>query len=210
MKKQDSPILEHSFYANEVVAIARNLLGKQLIRVENGEQTAGLIVETEAYDGEQDEACHARSGKTRRNAVMYGEAGHAYVYFTYGMHWMLNCVTGPEGYPAAVLIRAVVPLEGLDLIARRRQNIKPKHWCDGPAKLTRAFNIDGSFNGYDLCQPAGFLRLAEGVTIPDTQVHATPRIGIPYAGEPWKSHLWRFVVTGTQKFLIRQFNGSMI
>ena len=96
MKKQDSPILERSFYANEVVAIARNLLGKQLIRMENGEQITGLIVETEAYDGEQDEACHARSGKTRRNAVMYGEAGHAYVYFTYGMHWMLNCVTGPE------------------------------------------------------------------------------------------------------------------
>lgn len=210
MKKKDFPLLDRSFFRGEAVAAARKLLGKQLIREEDGKHITGLIVETEAYDGEQDQACHARSGKTRRNAVMYEEAGHAYVYFTYGMHWMLNCVTGMEGYPAAVLIRAVVPLEGLDLIARRRQNIKPVHWCNGPAKLTRAFNIDGSFNGCDLCQPDGILRLAEGVTIPDEQVHATPRIGIPYAGEPWKSNPWRFVAVSTQEFLISQFNGSMI
>ena len=210
MKKNSVPILDRSFFIDEVVVIARNLLGKRLIREENGTYVSGLIVETEAYDGEQDEACHARCGKTKRNAVMYGEAGHAYVYFTYGMHWLLNCVTGMEGYPAAVLIRAVVPLEGLGIIAMRRHNIELDHWCDGPAKLTRAFNIDGSLNGYDLCQPDSILRLVEGITIPDTLVNTTPRVGIHYAGEPWKSNLWRFVTTTTPEFLMNQINGSMI
>jgi len=203
-------MVERSFYTQAAVTAARNLLGKQLIREEHGELVSGFIIETEAYDGEQDEACHARSGKTKRNAVMYGEPGHAYVYFTYGMHWLLNCVTGAKGYPAAVLIRAVYPTRGLELIAKRRQPIAPSHWCDGPAKLTRAFAIDGSLNGYDLCQPDGMLRLADGITIPDTLVHTTPRIGINYAGEPWKSNPWRFEATITPETLMNQFDNSMI
>ena len=91
--------------------VARDLLGQRLVRLLNGQRVSGLILEAEAYDGESDLACHARSGRTERNSMMYGDAGHAYIYFTYGMHWMLNCVCGPAGYPAAVLLRAILPLE---------------------------------------------------------------------------------------------------
>jgi len=106
-------ILLRDFYRQPVQTVARALLGKQLVRRFDDGKAVGIILEAEAYDGEQDLACHARNGKTKRNEVMYGEGGHAYVYFTYGMHWMLNCVSGQDGYPAAVLIRAIYPLEGL-------------------------------------------------------------------------------------------------
>ncbi|NMC45636.1 MAG: DNA-3-methyladenine glycosylase [Chloroflexi bacterium] len=190
-----SSILPRAFYERPVVEVARSLIGKRLVRRMDGDILAGIILETEAYDGEQDQACHAHSGKTRRNAAMYGPAGHAYIYFTYGMHWLLNCVTGPEEYPAAVLIRALTPVQGLELIARNRQPIAPAHWCDGPAKLTRAFSINGELNGYDLCRGAGELSIMDGIPIPTEDVQATPRIGINYAGEPWKSMPWRFVCT---------------
>lgn len=190
-----SSILPRAFYERPVVEVARSLIGKRLVRRVDEGILAGIILETEAYDGEQDQACHAHSGKTRRNAAMYGPAGHAYIYFTYGMHWLLNCVTGPEEYPAAVLIRALTPVQGLDLIARNRRPIAPAHWCDGPAKLTRAFSIAGDLNGYDLCRGAGELSLMDGIPIPAENVQATPRIGINYAGEPWKSMPWRFVCT---------------
>ena len=190
-----SSILPRAFYERPVVEVARSLIGKRLVRRMDGDILAGIILETEAYDGEQDQACHARSGKTRRNAAMYGPAGYAYIYFTYGMHWLLNCVTGPEEYPAAVLIRALTPVQGLELIARNRQPIAPAHWCDGPAKLTRAFSINGELNGYDLCRGAGELSIMDGIPIPTEDVQATPRIGINYAGEPWKSMPWRFVCT---------------
>lgn len=188
-----SNILPRAFYERPVVEVARSLIGKRLVRRVDEGILAGIILETEAYDGEQDQACHAHSGKTRRNAAMYGPAGHAYIYFTYGIHWLLNCVTGPEAYPAAVLIRALAPVQGLDLVARNRRPIAPAHWCDGPAKLTRAFSIAGELNGYDLCQGAGELSIMDGIPIPAENVQATPRIGINYAGEPWKSMPWRFV-----------------
>jgi DNA-3-methyladenine glycosylase len=188
-----SSILQRDFYLQPVVETARALIGKKLVRHSGGSVMAGLILETEAYDGEQDQACHARSGKTKRNEVMYGSPGHAYVYFTYGMHWLLNCVTGPQDYPAAVLIRALQPVQGLDLIAQNRKPIAPAHWCDGPAKLTRALCIDGALNGYDLCLESGELSIEDGVTIPAERIHITARIGIDYAGEPWKSMPWRFV-----------------
>jgi len=186
-------VLERDFYLQPVVDTARALIGKKLTRQIGENIISGFILETEAYDGEQDQACHARSGKTKRNEVMYGPPGYAYVYFTYGMHWLLNCVTGPEHYPAAVLIRALQPVKGLDIIAQNRQNIAPSHWCDGPAKLTRALSIDGALNGYNLYQKSGILRIEDGVTIPDEKIYATPRIGIGYAGEPWKSMPWRFL-----------------
>ena len=100
-------ILARDFYIRQVQTVAQDLLGRKLVRMINGCRVTGIISETEAYDGEKDLACHARSGKTQRNRVMYGESGRAYIYFTYGMHWMLNCIAGDEGYPAAVLIRAV-------------------------------------------------------------------------------------------------------
>jgi DNA-3-methyladenine glycosylase len=178
-----------------VQQVARGLLGQRLVRMVEGQRVSGLILETEAYDGESDQACHARSGRTERNAMMYGPAGHAYVYFTYGMHWMLNCVCGPVSYPAAVLVRAILPQEGLDFIAARRAGIAEKLWCDGPAKLTKALSIDKNQNGADLCAPKDAIFIEKGSGIPEEDVQRTPRIGIQYAGEPWLSQPWRFVVS---------------
>lgn len=190
-----SDILNRDFYLQPVQTVARQLLGQRLVRCLNGERIAGIICETEAYDGEQDQACHARSGLTERNRVMYAAGGHAYVYFTYGMHWMLNCVCHVQGYPAAVLIRAILPTENLLFIQRQRVGILQPHWCDGPAKLTKAFNIDGKLNGTDLCQVESSLIIEKGIDLPDCQVQAGTRIGIAYAGEPWVSKPWRFFVS---------------
>ncbi len=189
-----SRILKRDFYVRPVVEVAHALIGKQLVHQINGQPVAGIILETEAYDGEQDLACHAHSGKTKRNAVMYGPAGHAYIYFTYGMHWLLNCVTGCENYPAAVLIRSLHPTTGLESMAQNREGIEQKSWCNGPAKLTKALSLDGTLNGCDLCQKNSTLWIAEGITIPDEFIQAAPRIGIGYAGEPWKSKPWRFTM----------------
>jgi len=196
--KQGNPIVDQilpaSFYERPVVEVARNLLGKKLVRMINGRRTSGMICETEAYDGETDQACHARAGRTNRNSVMYGKAGQAYVYFTYGMHWMLNCVCGPIGYPAAVLIRSLIPLEGLEIIAGRRAGIRQADWCSGPARLTRALSIDRECNGLDLTVAQNGLFLETNMDIPDRHVKSTPRIGIQYAGEPWVSLPWRFII----------------
>ncbi len=189
-----------TYYRQPVQEAARNLLGKRLVRQIDGLRLSGWICETEAYDGETDRACHARSGKTARNAVMYGEAGRAYVYFTYGMHWMLNCVCGEEGYPAAVLIRALIPCEGIEQIARRREGIACKDWCSGPARLTRALSISKECNGIKLTDPASGLFIEEGTNVPENDVARTPRIGIQYAGEPWVSLPWRYVVQNAAEF----------
>ncbi|MEQ8216386.1 MAG: DNA-3-methyladenine glycosylase, partial [Smithellaceae bacterium] len=110
--KLNMAILNRDFYERDTIEVARALLGKKLVRRINSTELSGMIIETEAYCGRQDSACHAHRGKTPRNAVMFGHAGHAYVYFTYGMHYMLNLVTEKEGNPCAVLIRAVLPLAG--------------------------------------------------------------------------------------------------
>lgn len=188
-------ILQKDFYLRPVQMVARELLGKLLIREIENQHVGGYILEAEAYGGEDDQACHARIGKTERNQVMYGAGGHAYIYFTYGMHWMLNCVTGKDGFPAAVLIRAIQPVEGEDYIRRRREHVPPKHWCDGPAKLTKALDISGSLNGTDLCSQFGSLYIENGKPVIDEMVSATPRIGIQYAPEPWKSKKWRFLIS---------------
>lgn len=185
-------ILKRDFYLHKVQEVARGLLGKKLVRQTGNHLISGYIIETEAYDGENDEACHARSGKTERNKVMYGPGGHAYIYFTYGMHWMLNCVAEESGYPAAVLIRAIKPIKGLGFIREGRKPIPQEHWTDGPAKLTKALDITGELNGVDLCSKNGGLYIEDGVKIPDGKVHTAPRIGIQYAPEPWKSKEWRF------------------
>lgn len=187
-------ILPASFYLRPVLEVSRDLLGKKLVRLIDGCKISGIVCEVEAYDGENDLACHAHSGKTNRNSVMYGPAGRAYVYFTYGIHWMLNCVCGEEGYPAAVLIRALVPFEGLNVMAKNRKGIKPGDFCSGPARLTRAFAIAKECNNIDLTSAQSGLYLENFQTIPEQAVFRTPRIGIQYAGEPWVSLPWRFVV----------------
>jgi DNA-3-methyladenine glycosylase len=186
-------ILPSDFYYRPVLQVARDLLGMRLVRILDGVRVCGIINETEAYDGEQDLACHARSGLTPRTSIMYGPAGHAYVYFTYGMHWMLNIVTGEAGYPAAVLIRSIIPEEGLDIISARRKN-QPAHlWCNGPAKLTQALGINGNQNGIDLCNASGGLFIESGSPILDISVGTTPRVGIENTPEPWRTLPWRFI-----------------
>ncbi len=187
--------LPRPFYTRSTLQVARDLLGARLVRLESGRRLAGYIIETEAYRGEQDLGCHAKAGRTPRTQVMYGPPGHAYIYFTYGMHWMLNFVAEPEGFPAAVLIRAIFPTEGLEVIASRRQGRLKEHWTDGPAKLCQAFGIDKRLNGADLCAPDTELFLEPGIRIPDSSVTVGPRVGLNNVPEPWKSIPWRFRVS---------------
>ena len=184
-----------SFYDAKPAEAARKLLGQMLVCELEGARVSGIILETEAYDGEADGACHARSGKTKRNAPLYGEPGYSYIYFTYGMHWLTNAVVCPAGYPAGVLFRAVLPKEGLGLIQERRGTQPRRLWCNGPAKLSQAFGITGELNGTALYDPGSPLRIETGISVPDTAVKTGPRIGIDYAPEPWRSMPWRFWVT---------------
>ena len=184
-----------SFFNRPATEVARELLGAHLTRVVDGHRMSGLITEAEAYQGEEDLGCHAHAGKTRRNAVMFGPPGFAYVYFTYGMHWMLNVVTGAENSPAAVLMRAIHPLAGMDRLAANRPRLAGKPgWLDGPAKLTQALAIDGSLNGADLCDPTGGLFLEAGGAIAPQNILTTARIGLYSVPEPWKSVPWRFLI----------------
>ena len=185
-------ILPPSFFERDVVQVARRLLGMRLVRLQDGERISGMISEAEAYQGEEDLACHAKAGFTPRTAVMYGPPGRAYVYFTYGMHWMLNCVCGPTGFPSAALVRAIIPLEGLERIAVRRNGRPEADWCNGPAKLTQALAIDRQFNGANLCQLEDNLWIETGEAVPDERVVIGPRVGINGVPEPWLSMPWRF------------------
>jgi DNA-3-methyladenine glycosylase len=188
---KSSPCLPQEFYNRPALSVARELLGMWLVRRLEGFQLAGIITETEAYIGEEDLACHARSGRTRRNAVMYGPPGFAYVYFTYGMHWLLNAVTGPEGFPAAVLIRAIQPVQGLEIISARRQGRDTL----GPAKLTQALGVGEAQNGADLCSRASGLWIEAGAAIPEAELLTGPRVGLYTVPEPWKSKPWRFRIS---------------
>lgn len=188
-----TPHLERQFFNRSTLQVARELLGARLVRLEGGKRTAGIIVETEAYIGEEDLGCHASAGYTPRTQVMYGPPGHAYVYFTYGVHWMLNFVTEAEGYPAAVLIRGIVPTEGIARIASRRVGRPVEQWTNGPGKICQAFSINRMQNGADLCAPEAELFVEYGVTISDSSVTNSPRVGLNSVPEPWKSVPWRFV-----------------
>jgi DNA-3-methyladenine glycosylase len=187
--------LQRQFFAQDTLWVARHLLGTRLVRLEQGQRLAGIILETEAYRGEEDQACHARAGLTPRTRVMYGPPGHAYVYFTYGMHWLLNLVTEAEGFPAAVLIRGLWPTEGLESIAARRKEQPIEHWCDGPAKICQALNIDGRYHGHDICAPDAEIFIERALEISDSSVTISPRVGLFNVPEPWKSMPWRFRVS---------------
>lgn len=172
--------------------LAQALLGCRLVRLWHDRRLCGLIVETEAYIGETDQACHARFGRTPRNAVMYGPPGVAYVYFTYGMHWMLNVVSEAEGFPAAVLIRALEPLEGLEIMERHRHTAAARDLTSGPAKLCQALRIDQAMNGVDLCDPDSRLWIEDGRSVPARSILRGPRVGLFNTPEPWKSKPWRY------------------
>ena len=190
--------LRRDFYDRPALEVARDLLGKTLVRIEFGHAISGSIVETEAYRGEEDLGCHCRAGRTPRTAVMYGPPGFVYVYFTYGMHWMLNFVVEKEGYPAAILIRAIEPLAGQEIIAARRGEQPQQLWTNGPGKLCQALNIDKRFNGADLCSGEALLYVEDGEPIPESSMTTGPRVGLNNVPEPWKSIPWRFRVSSTQ------------
>jgi DNA-3-methyladenine glycosylase len=171
--------LAQSFYNRDVVLVARDLLGKQLIRVTREGVTAGRIVETEAYLAQGDSANHASRGRTRRNASMFGPPGRAYVYAIHA-RFCLNAVTEPEGVASAVLIRALEPSEGADLMRRRRGVEEVHNLCRGPARLCEAFAIDRTLDGWDLTRPEQ-LWIAEDSPVLDCPIAQTKRIGVTSA-----------------------------
>jgi DNA-3-methyladenine glycosylase len=172
--------LSASFYARPTPEVARRLLGHLLVSEVGGRRTGGRIVETEAYVGPDDPACHGFGARrTRRNASLFASPGTAYVYFTYGMHWCLNAVTERAGFPAAVLIRALEPLEGLATMRRRRRGVPERDLCSGPAKLCQALGITGREDGIPLTR--GRVRVLRDRSRPHYNIIATPRIGITHA-----------------------------
>ncbi len=187
------------FFAGDTLTVARDLLGARLVRLLDGQRLSGAIVECEAYIGQDDTACHASRGRTRRNEVMFGPPGHAYVYFTYGMHWMLNVVTEVEGFPAAVLQRAIQPLEGIEtmrILRKAQENSRAdRGLTGGPARLTQALAIDKTLNGADLVA-GDRLWLEPNAPIPDGSVERGPRIGVQSAAEKDRIAPWRFWVRG--------------
>lgn len=184
--------LTRDFFARATVDVARDLLGHRLVHAMGGQRLSGVVSETEAYVGEGDLACHAKAGRTARTVVMYGPPGYAYVYFTYGMHWMLNVITESEGFPAAVLLRAVWPEEGI-AVMRARRSRPDRILTDGPAKLTQAFGVDKAYNGLDMCVDDATLYFEEAGGLPDgAQVTVGPRVGLGGTPEPWLSMPWNF------------------
>lgn len=166
------PRLNRDFFMDDAVTVAQLLPGMALIMASGEKPGRYTITETEAYLGVDDRACHASKGRTGRTEPMYLEGGHLYLYFVYGMHWMMNVVTGPADYPQAVLVRGVTNFSG-------------------PGRVTRGMAIDGSFNREDLAASQRIWIEDEGIR---PELTAGPRVGINYAGEPWVSKPWRFMI----------------
>lgn len=170
--------MPRGFYGRDTARVARELLGKILVHHSAEGLAAGMIVETEAYL-QGDPACHAFRGITPRNRAMFGPPGHAYIYFTYGMHHCFNVVTAAEGVGEAVLIRALEPLEGIDLMRKRRGRSRLRELCSGPARLVRAMGIEPGMYGHDLTREPLFI--VRGAGIPEEKVAVTARVGINVA-----------------------------
>lgn len=187
--------LGRDFYRRDTLIVARELLGKKLVRILEGERLSGLIVEVEAYIGEEDKASHASCGRTPRNEVMYGPPGYAYIYFIYGVHYCFNVVTEEEGFPAAVLVRALEPMEGLELMRANRPGHSDRELTNGPAKLCQALAIDGALNGTDLCTSEE-LFIEEGRAVAGEEIAASPRIGVK-GDKVAISVPWRFYIRGS-------------
>ena len=184
--------LPREFYTrNDVLEVARDLLGKKLVvPARSGARVAGLIVETESYRGPEDRASHAWNGRrTNRTETMYGIGGTAYVYFVYGMYTQFNVVTNVEGVPHAILVRALEPAEGLDLMRRRRRGRSEYELTSGPGRLCLAMGIDRGLDKADLLGRRVWIEA--GVSISPRQIARGPRVGIDYA-EKWVTKPWRF------------------
>jgi DNA-3-methyladenine glycosylase len=182
--------LPRSFFTRDTVTVARALLGQRLVRVLAGARLSGLICETEAYAGPDDRASHAYR-RTPRSAIMYGPAGYAYVYFIYGMYFCLNIVTETDGHPGAVLLRGLLPQEGIGMLRARRPGVRDSRLADGPGKLCAALGITRSQNGLDLCA-SDELFLEDGFAVPDESVVVTPRVGVRGDASAL-TRPWRFV-----------------
>jgi DNA-3-methyladenine glycosylase len=187
--------LTREFFARPAPEVARDMLGTVLVRcLQEGQTLRARVVETEAYHGADDTGSHARAGETNRTALMFGEAGFAYIYLIYGMYQMLNVTTSEVGYPSAVLVRAVEPLEGLETMAALRPG-PHRNLTNGPGKLCQAMAIDRSLNGEDLIHSHS-LWFEAGSQVPGELVGRSPRIGIDYAGEEHRVRPWRFFQKG--------------
>jgi DNA-3-methyladenine glycosylase len=185
--------LPRSFYGRPAVEVANDLLGKVLVRRIGRKNLSGKIVETEAYVGPHDLACHASKGHTPRTSVMFGPPGYAYVYMIYGFYFCLNVVTEPPGYPAAVLIRAIEPLDNVGLMRKLRKNPEREtNITSGPGKLCMAMSIDKQLNGADLLGTAIWI---EDRSLDAGNILTSPRVGVDYAGE-FKDKPWRFFLDG--------------
>jgi DNA-3-methyladenine glycosylase len=185
-------IIPRAFFERETLTVARELLGQIIVRRTDEGTVSGIIVETEAYLGERDDAAHSYKGKSERVRVQYGPAGTAYIYMIYGMYNCLNITSGPQGIPEVVLIRALEPVSGIELMKKRRGSDRASALCSGPGKLCMALAIDRSLYGTDLCSD-GPLFLEYGQT--PARTGSSKRIGIDYAvlcrDEPW-----RFTISG--------------
>ncbi|NOX36824.1 MAG: DNA-3-methyladenine glycosylase [Calditrichaeota bacterium] len=195
MVQTGDPLWQHplprSFFARPTLTVAQGLLGHLLVRTYQSHLLVGRIVETEAYIGKDDPACHAARGRTPRNAVMFGPPGYSYIYFIYGKHYCLNVVTEPEGFPAAVLIRALEPVEGIEWMQQLRSGVPREQLTNGPGKLCQALALDHQLNGIDMCR-VGPLYIVPGTAVAREQIVQLSRIGIKQGTE----HPWRFYVKG--------------
>jgi DNA-3-methyladenine glycosylase len=174
-KKPRGSILDAKFFHRLTVDVAKDMIGCQIVRKVNGKTFRHTITETEAYDGPNDLACHGSKGRTKRTEVLFGPAGHLYVYFVYGMHWLLNVTAGPLDYPAGILIR------GID-------NIK------GPARVAKALQVSGKMNGLSASKKSGLWFEAPQEKIKQNHIKKTTRVGVDYAGPIWAKKKWRFII----------------
>jgi len=180
--------LPRKFYNRPTIDVAIELIGCHLLCNTDGIKSGGMIIEAEAYIGEDDPACHAFRGRTTRNKIMYGPPGYLYVYFTYGNHFMLNVVTEIKGYPSAVLLRAMEPCYNIEKMAQRRGIDDLKNISSGPGKLATALSITTAENGRDLCSSNIYIK---GPSSGKNEIWASPRIGI---GQMGSDKLWRFFI----------------
>jgi DNA-3-methyladenine glycosylase len=190
-------ILQRQFYQRDTITVSKNLLGKILVHKSSQGPTSGRIVETEAYRGPEDQAAHSSGGRrTVRNEVMFGQKGHAYVFFIYGLYYCFNVTAGNVlGKPEAVLIRALEPVTGQDIMAKRRniKKVKTVNLTNGPSKLCMAMGISKQQNKRDLTVPPLYIK--NGLPVSREDVVETTRVGVDYAGK-WKNKSWRFYIKG--------------
>lgn len=187
-----TPVLSRAFFDRPATTVAPELLGRVVEHQTPEGLVAVRVTEVEAYMGDTDPASHAYRGRTRRNATMFGEPGHVYVYFTYGMHWCMNLVCQGTGTASGVLLRAGEVVEGERLVRLRRPGVSERDWARGPARLTRALAVDRPLDGADACAPTSPLRVRQGTPVPGSSVCSSPRTGVAAAPDVH----WRFYVSG--------------